>query len=274
MISLFPSRTIALEFFGFPIRWYGLLYLAGFLLAWWLLPRLQRYRGLTLTREAWERLLGFSVLGVILGGRLGFVLFYEPMYFFAHPANIFAVWEGGMASHGGFLGVVIALLLALRQQKIDLLKLADVVVIPAALGLAIGRLGNLINQELYGTVTTLPWGLAIPGVEGLRHPAPLYDALYNLLIAGLCFWHLTRPRYTPGRTAALFLILYGVFRFFIEFLRVQDYAPLSLWGVLLTRGQLLTLPFFFFGVFLWWWCSKRRLISGMSSGAVDMVRTE
>lgn len=258
MISLFPSRTVAIDLLGFPLHWYGLLYLAGFLVAWWLLPRLQRYRGLALTREEWERILGFSVLGVIIGGRLGFVLFYEPAYFFAHPAKILAVWEGGMASHGGFLGVAVALFLALRPKKIALLRFADIVVIPAALGLALGRMGNLINQELYGTVTTLPWGIVIPGVEGLRHPTPIYDALYNFLIAGVCFWYLRRPRAVPGRTCALFLMLYGVFRFFVEFVRAQDYAPFSFWGVMLTRGQLLTAPMFIVGVFLWLFLRNER----------------
>lgn len=258
MISLFPSRTVAVEFFGFPVRWYGLLYLAGFLLAWWLLPRLQRYRDLALVREEWERILGFSVLGVILGGRLGFVFFYEPMYFLAHPARIFAVWEGGMASHGGFLGVILALAIALRHRMCDFLKLADLAVIPAALGFAIGRMGNLINQELYGVATTLPWGIAIPGVDGLRHPTPLYDALYNVLIAAMCFLHLTRPRPVAGRTCALFLMLYAVFRFLIEFLRVQEYALLDLGIVVMTRGQALTVPVFIAGVFLWWFPRKER----------------
>lgn len=258
MVSLFPSRTVALELFGFPIRWYGLLYLAGFFLAWWLLPRLQRRRGIALTREEWERILGFSVLGVILGGRLGFVLFYEPMYFLEHPARIFAVWEGGMASHGGFIGVAVALFFALRRTSIDFLAFADLVVIPAALGLAVGRIGNLINQELYGTVTTLPWGIAIPGVEGMRHPTSVYDALYNLLIAGVCFWHLRSRGSLPGRTAALFLMLYGVFRFLIEFLRVQDYAPLVLGSVVLSRGQALTAPMFIVGVFLWLFLRNER----------------
>lgn len=257
MISLFPSRTVVLELFGFPIRWYGLLYLVGFLLAWWLLPRLQRHRGIALTREEWERILGFSVLGVVLGGRLGFVLFYEPMYFLAHPARIFAVWEGGMASHGGFIGVAVALFFALRRTPINFLAFADLVVIPAALGLAVGRIGNLINQELYGTMTMLPWGVAIPGVEGLRHPTQLYDALYNVLIAGACFLHLMRLRPVPGRTCALFLMLYAAFRFLIEFLRAQEYAPLDLGIVVLTRGQALTVPVFLVGVFLWWMAGRR-----------------
>lgn len=258
MVSFFPSRTVAVEIFGFAVHWYGLLYLTGFLLAWWLLPRLQRHRGLALTHEEWERLLGYAVLGVIAGGRLGFVLFYEPLYFLAHPLKVFALWEGGMASHGGFLGVAAMLFLARRPMKIDPWKLADIAVIPAALGLALGRIGNLINQELYGTVTTLPWGIAIPGVEGLRHPTPLYDALYNLLIAGVCFWYLRRTRSVPGRTCALFLMLYALCRFFIEFLRVQDYAPLAVLGIVLTRGQALTVPVFIAGAFLWWHLRKER----------------
>ena len=258
MISLFPSRTVALELFGFPIRWYGLFYLCAFLVAYILLPRLQRYRGLALIREEWERLLGFAVLGVIVGGRLGFILFYEPMYFLAHPVKIFAVWEGGMASHGGFLGVAIALFFTLRRRNVDLLRFADVVVIPAALGLAVGRVGNLINQELYGTVTTLPWGIAIPGIEGLRHPTPFYDALYNILIAAVCFLHLARPRSVPGRTCALFLMLYALFRFLVEFLRAQEYAPLDLGIVVLTMGQALTVPVFIAGMFLWWWAGRLR----------------
>lgn len=264
MVSLFPSRTVALELFGFPIRWYGLLYLAGFLFAWWLLPRLQRHRSLEIAREEWERILGFSVLGVILGGRLGFVLFYEPMYFLAHPARIFAVWEGGMASHGGFIGVAVALFFALRRTPVGFLAFADLAVIPAALGLALGRIGNLINQELYGTVTTLPWGIAIPGAEGLRHPTPLYDALYNILIVVGCFLHLVRPRSVPGRTCALFLMLYAVFRFLIEFLRAQEYAPFDLGIVILTRGQALTVPVFLVGVWLWWRAGRRG--EGMSGG--------
>lgn len=258
MIDLFPSRTVAIELLGFPIRWYGLLYLAGFLLAWWLLPRLQRYRGLTLTREDWERFLGFSVLGVIVGGRLGFVFFYEPMYFLAHPAKIFAVWEGGMASHGGFLGVVIALFFALFRKKINLRCFADIIVVPTALGLAIGRIGNLINQELYGTVTHLPWGIAIPDALGLRHPTPVYDALYNLLIAGVCFWYLARPRAVPGRTCALFLMLYAVFRFLVEFVRAQEYTSFVLGSVVLSRGQVLTVPIFIAGVFLWLFLRNER----------------
>lgn len=259
VIAFFPSRAVALEILGFPIHWYGLLYFAAFLLAWWMIPRLQALRGLSLSRSDWERMLSYGVAGVILGGRLGFVLFYEPVYFLRHPLEIFAVWNGGMASHGGFLGVIIALLIALKDRRGDILKIADVIVVPAAIGLALGRIGNFINQELYGTVTTLAWGIAIPGVEGLRHPTALYAIIKDLTIAAVCFSHLTLARRAhPGETAAIFLMMYGVLRSIVEMFRDQPYGWVDLGIISLTPGQFLTIPVFFFGVGLWWWVRRMR----------------
>lgn len=248
MIEFFPSRQVVLEIAGFGIHWYGLLYFAGFLIGWWLLPRLQRYRNLQLTPEEWSSVLSWAVLGVILGGRLGYVLFYNPWHYVANPLEILMVWKGGMSSHGGFIGVTLALLWALRHRTADILKIADVVVVPVAIGLALGRLGNFINLELYGTVTTLPWGIEIPGVEGLRHPTQVYAIFKDLLIAGLCFTYLKKQPFTAGRTLALFLMLYGVLRFVVEHFREQNgifIGPFS-------EGQLLTIPLFIAGVILWW----------------------
>jgi phosphatidylglycerol:prolipoprotein diacylglycerol transferase len=238
------------------------MYLLGFLLAFVLLPRLQQLRGLKLTRDDWASLISWGVLGVIIGGRLGYVLLYEPMYFAADPSEIIAVWRGGMSSHGGFIGVTLVLFLWSYWHKVDLRKLADIIVIPAAIGLAIGRIGNFINQELYGTVTTIPWAIEIPGVIGLRHPVQLYAMLNNLLIAGLCFLHLrsVTPVH-PGRTAALFLILYGIMRFLLEYLRAQEYPLINL-GILLSRGQLYSLPLILAGVLLWLWLGRERTSDG------------
>lgn len=256
MLHLFPSRTVALELVGMRIHWYGLLYLLGFLIAWWLLPHLQKERKLSLTHDDWAGILSAAVLGVIIGGRLGYVLFYQPDYYLRHPFEIIAVWQGGMSSHGGFIGVVIALLFSLRHRSKDILAIADVVVIPVAIGLALGRVGNFINQELYGTVTALPWGIAIPGVEGLRHPTQIYAVIKDLLIAGLCFWHLrsTAKHFIAGRTFVLFLILYGALRFALEFLREQDQSLI----LSLSRGQLLTVPLCAAGVLLWRWTQPKR----------------
>ncbi len=252
MIALFPTRTIAIEIAGFSIHWYGLLYLAAFAIAWLLIPRLQKYRSLSLSYDELSNILMWAVVGVIVGGRLGFVLFYQTEYYLSHPAEIFAVWNGGMASHGGFIGVAIALFFALRKRKDDILKIADVLVVPIAIGLALGRLGNFINQELYGIPTTLPWGIAVPDQEGLRHPTQIYAIIKDLFIAGVCFYHLRRPKPLPGRTFALFLMLYGVLRFIVEFFREQN----GLYYGMLSQGQWLTLPIFITGVILWLFISK------------------
>lgn len=250
MIDLFPSRSIAIEFFGFAVHWYGILYALGAILAIVLLPRIQRYRGLKFSHDDWTSIVAVGVLGVILGGRLGYVFFYEPLYFMQSPLEIIAVWHGGMSSHGGFIGVGIALGLYLWKHRLPFWNVLDVVVIPVALALALGRIGNFLNQELYGTVTTLPWGIEIPGEEGLRHPTQIYAFLKNLLIAGLCFWHLKKKPVKPGQTLALFLVLYGVLRFFVEFLRVQQYPSIEIGLLSLTRGQLLTVPIVLVGIVL------------------------
>ena len=258
MVQFFPSRTVALGLFGFDVHWYGLMYLLGFLIAWYLLPRLQKYRDLSLTRDDWANVLAWAVIGVIVGGRLGYVFFYQPLYFLDHPDKIIAIWEGGMSSHGGFIGVTIALLWALRMQKGNLLAIADTVVVPVAIGLALGRIGNFINQELYGTITSLPWGITVPDVVGLRHPTQIYAVFKDLFIAGVCYWYLKYSRpVLPGRTCALFLMLYGVLRFLLEYVRIQEYPLIDVGVLLLSRGQILTLGILVVGVGMWWRVGRR-----------------
>lgn len=246
-MSLFPSRAVAFELFGFGVHWYGLLYLASFLLAFWMLPRLQRYRDLNLMRDEWSDLIAAAIIGVIVGGRLGYVLFYDPRYYAAHPLQILQVWKGGMASHGGFIGVTVALLWNLRGKSRETVALiADVVVIPITIGLGLGRIGNFINQELYGTVTRLPWGMQFPGAEGLRHPIQLYDFTLMMIVAAILFWNLKRAS-SVGKNCALFLLLYGIVRFMLEFIREQH--GVFFWG--LSEGQWLTIPIMVAGVWLW-----------------------
>jgi phosphatidylglycerol---prolipoprotein diacylglyceryl transferase len=246
LFDIFPSRTIAFIILGFPVHWYGLLYFAAFLIGWFLIGRLQKYRSLNLTADELSSVLTATVIGVILGGRLGYILFYNPWYYLQNPLDIFAVWKGGMASHGGFIGVAVALLYVLRKKsKEEILRIADIVVIPVAIGLGLGRIGNFINQELYGTVTSLPWGMTFPGADGLRHPIQLYDFALQMIIAGVCFVHLKKTS-VAGRTLALFLLLYGVARFLLEFIKEHDGN--IFWG--LSEGQILTMPILIIGLWL------------------------
>ncbi|MEX2054713.1 MAG: prolipoprotein diacylglyceryl transferase [Candidatus Andersenbacteria bacterium] len=262
-LTVFPTRTIALDLFGISIYWYGLLYLAAFVLGWWLLPRLQKYRDLRLTPDDALLIIVVAMAGVLLGGRLGYVAWYNPQYFLEHPGEIVRFWQGGMASHGGFIGVAVALYFTARHLNVSFWRLTDVVVVPIALGLALGRLGNFINQELYGTLTTLPWGIDIPGVAGKRHPTQLYAVIKNVLIAATCYHHLRRPntKLRPGQTTAFFLLMYSTARFLLEYLRVPD-APLVAFGPLtLTQGQCLTLPLFGFGLWLYYTARRKALVS-------------
>lgn len=252
MIELFPSRVVALSLFGFEVHWYGVLYVLAFLTAFFLLPKLLPFRKLEVDDDDLSSIMTWAILGVIVGGRLGYVLFYAPAIIFQDPLEIFRVWHGGMSSHGGFIGTLLALFFVLRKKGVPFYAFMDIAVIVVAIGLAYGRIGNFINQELYGTVTTLPWGISIPGVEGLRHPTHLYAVLKDLFIASACFWYvrLVRP-IIPGRSGALFLMLYGVLRFLNEYLRVQDFPSTDLGIISLTRGQLLTVPIFLAGAILW-----------------------
>lgn len=251
MLQFFPSRAVALLIGPVAVHWYGILYVIGFLIGIGLLPRLLRYRNLSLTHSELESLFITVFLGVILGGRLGFVLFYGGNFYLQNPVEILAVWHGGMSSHGGFLGVLLMLLWFTSKHRIPFFRLMDVLVIPIAIGLALGRIGNLINGELYGTITTLPWGMHFPAVEGLRHPTQLYAVLKDLLIALVCFLHLKQYSVRSGQTTALFLMMYAVLRFAVEIFRDQPYGYTPIFGVLLSRGQLLTIPLFLAGSLIW-----------------------
>jgi phosphatidylglycerol:prolipoprotein diacylglycerol transferase len=250
-MELFPSRAIALSAGPLSVHWYGVMYALAFLLAFWWLPRLTKYRQLQLSAADKEHLSLALILGVLLGGRLGFVLFYGFDYFIAHPLEILAVWRGGMSSHGGFIGVIVALILFARTKRVSLLALGDIIVVPVAIGLAFGRLGNFINGELYGTVTSLPWGMVFPEIEGLRHPTQLYAMAKDLFIALVCFLHLKRTagstKMRSGTTAGIFLMFYGILRFIVEIFRDQPYGFVSIAGLQLSWGQVYTLPILIVG---------------------------
>jgi len=268
----------------FALRWYALAYIVGILIAWGLAARTIARPGLwagapPLTRDQLERLITWVILGVIIGGRLGYVVFYDPAKYLADPAAALRVWDGGMSFHGGFIGVVTAGVLFARKERIPMLSLGDLMGLSVPAGLMLGRIANFINAELWGRQTDLPWGVAFPGIaaqtcEGIagvcaRHPSQLYEAaLEGLLLGALVLWLAWRrgALKTPGRVMGVFIAGYGLARFAVEFVRqpdaqfVSDGNPLGLylhlngWG--LTMGQCLSVPMIAVG--LWFILRARR----------------
>jgi phosphatidylglycerol:prolipoprotein diacylglycerol transferase len=248
---------VALSLGPLQIHWYGLTYLVAFVLGWLLLRR--RVARAPFVQAGWsprevEDLVFWIIVGVIVGARLGYVLFYKPGHYLANPLGAFAVWEGGMSFHGGLLGVVSALWLYGRSRGRRLLEVGDLVAPVVPLGLALGRLGNFINGELWGRVTdaALPWVMVFPqsGTMQPRHPSQLYQmALEGLLLFALLWLYARRPR-RLGQVSGAFLAGYGVLRFGVEFFREPD-AFLGLLALNLTMGQWLCLPMVAIGAWLW-----------------------
>jgi phosphatidylglycerol:prolipoprotein diacylglycerol transferase len=236
------------------IRWYALAYIGGLLLGWRYLRWLVQRPGWRLTLEDLDDLLLYVVLGVVLGGRLGYVLFYKPGFYLAHPGEILAVWEGGMSFHGGMLGVIAAMALFAWRRGIPLLEIGDAVSAAAPIGLFFGRIANFINGELFGRASDVPWAMVFPhGGPEARHPSQLYEAaLEGLILFLVLFWIARRPRLpeTAGRIGGLFLIGYGLARSFVELFREPDAHLGFLLGGSVTMGQILSLPMILVGLFL------------------------
>ncbi|MEI7842251.1 MAG: prolipoprotein diacylglyceryl transferase [Gallionellaceae bacterium] len=251
---------VAIHLGSMGIHWYGLMYLVGFAS----FIGLGRLRLRSLNRTGWNEkflddLLFYGVLGVVLGGRLGEVLFYNPDYYFSHPAKILAVWEGGMSFHGGFLGVLVAMTLFARQRKINWLPLMDFIAPLVPLGLGAGRIGNFINAELWGRPTDLPWGMVFPNVDSLpRHPSQLYEfALEGIALFALLWLYSNKPR-SAGAVSGLFLIGYGSFRFIGEFARTPDDGIFGLMTFGISMGQWLSLPMVVVGIVMMKYAYKQR----------------
>jgi phosphatidylglycerol---prolipoprotein diacylglyceryl transferase len=248
---------VAIRIGPLAIQWYGLMYVLAFaqfyLLGRYRLQKTQYQQSSGLTLRDLEDVLFYGVLGVILGGRLGYVLFYKTGYYAAHPLEIFAIWQGGMSFHGGLLGVIIALLVFAKRKKLNYWSLMDFIAPLVPLGLATGRLGNFINGELWGRATTmpLPWVMVFPqsGTADLRHPSQLYQLCgEGLFLFALTWWFSSKPR-PRGQVCGFFLIGYAAFRFLAEFARQPD-AFLGFLAAGATMGQLLCLPMFAFGTYL------------------------
>lgn len=230
----------------FKVRWYGMMYVVGFLLGWWLARLRCRRIDSPINAQQVDDLVFNAMLGVIIGGRLGYVLFYGVEEFLADPLYPFKIWEGGMSFHGGLIGVILAMGWFARKLRRNIWTMTDFVAPLVPLGLGFGRIGNFINSELWGRPTDVPWGFEVDGV--VLHPSQLYEAaLEGFLLFAILWLYSSKPRPRMA-VSGMFLLLYGSFRFFIEFYRVPDADLGYLAFGWLTMGQALSLPMIMFGI--------------------------
>ncbi len=253
---------VALDLGFFQLRWYSLGYLAGIIIGWWYLLKLLARPGAPMARRHADDMVFYATLGILLGGRLGYVIFYRPGFYLANPAEIVQLWDGGMSFHGGVIGTTVGILWMARKHGLDWLRVHDYVACCAPFGIFLVRLANFANAELWGRgPTDVPWAVVFPtGGEVPRHPSQLYEAGLEGILLGLILWFLfwkTDARYQPGRLVGTFILVYGLSRFGVEFFRQPDEGLENLsWG--LTMGQTLTLPMIIGGIYLVATSKRRR----------------
>ena len=253
-------HPIVFELGWFKLRWYSLAYLAGIALGWWYLLRLIAHPGAPMARRHADDLVFYATLGIIVGGRLGYVVFYRPMDYLRNPTEIPQLWDGGMSFHGGVIGVSLAILYLARRNGLNWLRIHDYVACCVPFGLFFGRLANFVNSELWGRATDVPWAIRFceDGAERCqivgppRHPSQLYEAALEGLLLFAILWFLFRKtdaRYQPGKLVGFFLLVYGISRFLVEMVREPDAGLDNLsWG--LSMGQTLSVPMIAGGLYL------------------------
>jgi phosphatidylglycerol---prolipoprotein diacylglyceryl transferase len=262
---------VALDLGFFELRWYSLAYLAGIFVGYWYLLKLIKQPGSPMARRHADDMVFYSALGIILGGRIGYVLFYNLSYYLENPIDILKLWDGGMSFHGGVLGTTLGILYLARKEGLPWLRIHDYVACCVPFGLCFGRLANFVNHELWGAPTNVPWAVRFPEVvAGLtalgppRHPTQLYEALLEGVVLFVILWWMfwkTQARYEPGKLVGAFIFFYGLFRFGIEFVREPDaqFAGTIVEATGLHMGQWLSLPMILGGLYLMLTAKKRRV---------------
>ena len=260
---------VALDLGFFELRWYSLAYLAGIFIGYWYLLKLIKQPGSPMARRHADDLVFYAALGIILGGRIGYVLFYNLSYYLQNPVDILKLWDGGMSFHGGMVGTVLGILYLSRKEKLQWLRVHDYVACCVPFGLFFGRLANFVNHELWGAPTNVPWAVRFPEImDGMlvvgpaRHPTQLYEAILEgvvlFAILAWMFWK-TQARYEPGKLVGAFTFFYGLFRFLIEFVREPDAQLVAFaQSTGLHMGQWLSLPMIILGGWLMWTAKSRR----------------
>lgn len=250
MLSYPKIGAVALKLGPLEIRWYGLSYVAGIMLAWWLLVQRSKKPHISWNSEQIADLIFYCAIGIILGGRLGSVLFYNLPYYLDHPLEVFMIWKGGMAFHGGFLGVVVAIWFFARHEKKAYFEISDFLMPVVPVGLFFGRIANFINGELWGRPTDVPWAMVFPDTRAGdvgRHPSQLYEAMLEGLLLFIILWLFSKKPRPVMAVSGMFVLLYGIFRGFVEFFREPDIQVGYLLGDWLTMGMVLCIPMVLFG---------------------------
>ena len=276
---------VAIDFHYFQLRWYSLAYLAGIFLGYWYVLRLLRQPGAPMAKRHADDLVFYAALGVILGGRIGYVLFYNLGEYAAHPIEVLKLWDGGMSFHGGLIGTILGILYLSWKDKLAFLRLTDYVSCVAPIGLFFGRCANFVNGELWGAPTNLPWAVRFCEewtraggclLGQARHPSELYEALLEGVVIFLVllwmFWK-TEARYQPGKLSGIFLFFYGLFRYLVEFVREPDpqFAGTVFQTPGLHMGQLLSIPLILLGAWLIWTSKGRRVKADPALGSASMA---
>ena len=243
---------VAFQIMSFEIRWYSLAYIFGIIIGWLLCKKI--FIKDTKINEKFDDYLTYSILGIIIGGRLGYILFYNFNYYLNNFFDIFKIWHGGMAFHGGLLGIIIASILFAKKNNQNPFIYMDLVSLVAPIGIFFGRLANFINSELYGTVSNVPWSVIFVKVDNLtRHPSQLYEAFLEGIILFLLLIYFRKKNYLlkPGTISGLFLIFYSIFRFFVEFYRVPD-EHIGYLAFNLSTGQIVSVVFLIIGTIVFY----------------------
>ena len=260
---------VALDLGFFELRWYSLAYLAGIFIGYWYMLKLIKQPGAPMARRHADDLVFYAALGIILGGRIGYVLFYNLSYYLQHPLDILKLWDGGMSFHGGMLGTVVGILYLSYKEKLNWLRVHDYVACCVPIGLFFGRLANFVNHELWGAPTNVPWAVRFPeAINGMavigppRHPSQLYEAgLEGIVLFAILAWMFwkTDARYQPGKLVGAFIFFYGLFRFAVEFVREPDQQLIGFTQATgLHMGQWLSLPMIVGGAYLMLTAKSRR----------------
>ena len=256
MILINPSIDPVIFSFGFiEIRWYGMAYIAAFLIGSYSIKAFNRNLDPTLTNKLIDNFFIWSIIGVILGGRIGYVVFYQIDNFLFNPLYIFYIWQGGMSFHGGLIGMILSMMLFSKKNNILFYQLSDLVSLVAPIGLFFGRIANFINIELIGRVTNFPFAIIYPNIDNLpRHPSQLYEAFFEGIILFFILFFIFKKNYSTkkyGILSGAFLFFYGIFRFLIEFLREPD-EHIGFFFDFFSLGQLLSIPLIFIGIIILW----------------------